>query len=106
MGHNPGKLIHSARKSNLIFYYMTNLTHYMLHMEVLMAYVGERHSALLAIERSTFSTPWLINHILAKQRAFKAVKNKKLVRWGESIRSVSQDLVENGLKMWTLFTSP
>ncbi|CAA7031895.1 unnamed protein product [Microthlaspi erraticum] len=56
------------------------------HMEVLMSYLGAKHSEVLAKEQSSFASPWLISHLQGKYRKFKAAINKEKVRWDEDLK--------------------
>ncbi|CAF1920433.1 unnamed protein product [Brassica napus] len=46
------------------------------HMEVLVDYVSERHGALLKENRDMFVDPWFVDHLLGKDRSFKAATYK------------------------------
>ncbi|CAA7056645.1 unnamed protein product [Microthlaspi erraticum] len=56
------------------------------HMEILMSYLGAKHSDVLMKEQSSFASPWLISHLQGKYRKFKAAINKEKVRWNENLR--------------------
>lgn len=52
-----------------------------------MSLLKGRHAETLAAERSTFASPWLANDLQGKYRSFSKAKNKKLISWGERIKS-------------------